>query len=278
MQHEDCTSCTACSPVLAVLRTKIVLQAHKQTHSAHMHAHTHTHAQTHTYSKRAFPVIPHVLSLLAVYFVPHLSPAASPAVRSTYHKCVCILGISTRAKCEKQTHEATIERNAYPSPLNYYNFPKSVCTSVNESICHGIPDMRELKDGDIVNVDVSAFFGGYHGDLNEASAGLGLWTPHVRFYWSRGIFGGVIALILAAKEMQRQCRLMSDSSPVATVVSRRLPSPRAYSRSSASAPSHRAITFKRASQVGRTSADCQAMFTLGNPHELLTPMRLPRGC
>ena len=60
-----------------------------------------------------------------------------------------------------------MERNAYPSPLNYYNFPKSVCTSVNESICHGIPDMRELKDGDIVNVDVTAYFGGFHGDLNE---------------------------------------------------------------------------------------------------------------
>lgn len=60
-----------------------------------------------------------------------------------------------------------MERNAYPSPLNYYNFPKSVCTSVNESICHGIPDMRELKDGDIVNIDVTAYFGGFHGDLNE---------------------------------------------------------------------------------------------------------------
>lgn len=66
-----------------------------------------------------------------------------------------------------------MERNAYPSPLNYYNFPKSVCTSVNESICHGIPDMRELKDGDIVNVDVSTFIGGYHGDLNEV--GRAMW-------------------------------------------------------------------------------------------------------
>ncbi|CAM9988830.1 unnamed protein product, partial [Choristocarpus tenellus] len=65
------------------------------------------------------------------------------------------------------THEACIERGAYPSPLNYYTFPKSVCTSVNESICHGIPDTRELEDGDIVNVDVTAYLGGYHGDLNE---------------------------------------------------------------------------------------------------------------
>jgi len=64
-------------------------------------------------------------------------------------------------------HEATIRRDAYPSPLNYYNFPKSVCTSVNEVICHGIPDQRELQDGDIVNVDVTAYFQGFHGDLNE---------------------------------------------------------------------------------------------------------------
>jgi methionyl aminopeptidase len=56
---------------------------------------------------------------------------------------------------------------AYPSPLNYSNFPKSVCTSVNEVICHGIPDQYVLQDGDIVNIDVSLYHGGFHGDLNE---------------------------------------------------------------------------------------------------------------
>ncbi|EMD38520.1 hypothetical protein CERSUDRAFT_49099 [Gelatoporia subvermispora B] len=66
-------------------------------------------------------------------------------------------------------HNATIERNAYPSPLNYRGFPKSVCTSVNEVICHGIPDKRKLQEGDIVNIaaDVSLYYDGYHGDLNE---------------------------------------------------------------------------------------------------------------
>ncbi|KAL8714625.1 MAG: hypothetical protein Q9220_001573 [cf. Caloplaca sp. 1 TL-2023] len=64
-------------------------------------------------------------------------------------------------------HNACIERDAYPSPLNYMNFPKSFCTSVNEIICHGIPDSRVLLDGDILNLDVSLFHGGYHGDLNE---------------------------------------------------------------------------------------------------------------
>lgn len=56
---------------------------------------------------------------------------------------------------------------SYPSPLNYNQFPKSVCTSVNEIICHGIPDGRPLKDGDIVNIDVTLYHGGFHGDLNE---------------------------------------------------------------------------------------------------------------
>jgi len=68
---------------------------------------------------------------------------------------------------DRIVHEATIERGAYPSPLNYHNFPKSVCTSVNEVICHGIPDLRELQDGDIVNIDISVYKDGYHADLNE---------------------------------------------------------------------------------------------------------------
>lgn len=68
---------------------------------------------------------------------------------------------------DRIVHEATIERGMYPSPLNYYNFPKSVCTSVNEIICHGIPDSRELQEGDIVNVDVSCYVDGVHADLNE---------------------------------------------------------------------------------------------------------------
>ena len=56
---------------------------------------------------------------------------------------------------------------SYPSPLNYVNFPKSVCTSPNEVICHGIPDSRILLEGDIVNLDVTLYHGGFHGDINE---------------------------------------------------------------------------------------------------------------
>jgi len=76
------------------------------------------------------------------------------------------VGITTD-EIDRIVHEACIERGCYPSPLNYYKFPKAVCTSVNEVICHGIPDYRELQDGDIVNVDVTTYVRGFHADLNE---------------------------------------------------------------------------------------------------------------
>ena len=63
-------------------------------------------------------------------------------------------------------HEFLCDHGAYPSTLGYKSFPKSLCTSVNEVICHGIPDSRELVDGDIVNVDITAFLDGVHGDTD----------------------------------------------------------------------------------------------------------------
>ncbi len=63
-------------------------------------------------------------------------------------------------------HDDTIRRKAYPSPLNYHGFPKSVCTSVNEIVCHGIPGPQVLKNGDIVNIDVTTLFNGFHGDTS----------------------------------------------------------------------------------------------------------------
>lgn len=73
----------------------------------------------------------------------------------------------TTDEIDRLVHEACVERDCYPSPLNYFHFPKSCCTSVNEVICHGIPDTRELQDGDICNIDVTVYYGGFHGDLNE---------------------------------------------------------------------------------------------------------------
>ena len=64
-------------------------------------------------------------------------------------------------------HDFLIANNAYPSTLGYRGFPKSCCTSVNEIICHGIPDDLEIKDGDIVNIDVTAYLDGFHGDSNK---------------------------------------------------------------------------------------------------------------
>ncbi len=63
-------------------------------------------------------------------------------------------------------HQITLDAGAYPSPLNYNGYKKSLCTSVNEVICHGIPDSRALRDGDIVNLDVTCFREGVNGDTN----------------------------------------------------------------------------------------------------------------
>lgn len=73
----------------------------------------------------------------------------------------------TTEAIDKIVHDYIISNGAYPSPLNYYNFPRSCCTSVNECICHGIPDTRPLENGDIVNLDISVYKGGYHADMNE---------------------------------------------------------------------------------------------------------------
>jgi len=63
--------------------------------------------------------------------------------------------------------QACVDRKVYPSPLNYNGFPKSVCVSPNEVICHGIPDCRPIVEGDIVNLDISIYHKGFHADLNE---------------------------------------------------------------------------------------------------------------
>jgi methionyl aminopeptidase len=68
----------------------------------------------------------------------------------------------------KLCHDFIIGHGAYPSPLNYHGFPKSVCTSLNEVICHGIPDKNDiLKDGDILNIDVTTYLNKFHGDTNK---------------------------------------------------------------------------------------------------------------
>jgi methionyl aminopeptidase len=72
----------------------------------------------------------------------------------------------TTDEVDRVVHEFLLDHGAYPSTLGYKGFPKSCCTSLNEVICHGIPDSTVIADGDIVNIDVTAFIGGVHGDTN----------------------------------------------------------------------------------------------------------------
>ncbi|MEQ8839982.1 MAG: type I methionyl aminopeptidase [Acidimicrobiales bacterium] len=74
-------------------------------------------------------------------------------------------GITTD-EIDRVVHDLSIDAGGYPSPLNYRGYPKSVCTSVNEVICHGIPDSRPLADGDIINIDVTLYRDGVHGDTS----------------------------------------------------------------------------------------------------------------
>ncbi len=72
----------------------------------------------------------------------------------------------TTDELDRIGHEFLCDHDAYPSTLGYRGFPKSLCTSLNEVICHGIPDTTVLEDGDICNIDITAFIGGVHGDTN----------------------------------------------------------------------------------------------------------------
>lgn len=75
-------------------------------------------------------------------------------------------GITTDA-LNKLCHDYIVEHGAVPSPLNYKGYPKSICTSVNSVVCHGIPDNTVLKDGDIINVDITTFLDDFHGDTSR---------------------------------------------------------------------------------------------------------------
>ena len=72
----------------------------------------------------------------------------------------------TTDELDRIGHAFLVDHGAYPSTLGYKGFPKSLCTSLNEVICHGIPDSTVVADGDIVNIDITAFIGGVHGDTN----------------------------------------------------------------------------------------------------------------
>jgi methionyl aminopeptidase len=99
----------------------------------------------------------------------------------------------TTEEIDRIVHEDTVRQGAYPAPLNYRGFPKSVCTSINDVVCHGIPGPIALRDGDIVNVDVTTFFKGFYGDtsatfyIGKPSAKARLVTEVARESLRRGI-------------------------------------------------------------------------------------------
>jgi methionyl aminopeptidase len=104
-------------------------------------------------------------------------------------------GMTTR-DIDGIVHEHTLSQGARPAPLNYKGFPKSVCTSVNDVVCHGIPDGTVLRNGDIVNVDVTHIYGGFHGDTS-ATFYIGTPSPqarHVTEVARRGLEVGIAAV------------------------------------------------------------------------------------
>jgi methionyl aminopeptidase len=101
-------------------------------------------------------------------------------------------GVTTE-ELDRIGHEYLVDNGAYPSTLGYRGYPKSLCSSVNEVICHGIPDTTVLENGDIVNIDITAFKNGVHGDTNvtfvvgEAPADVTLLVERTREALARGV-------------------------------------------------------------------------------------------
>ncbi|MFJ4849730.1 MULTISPECIES: type I methionyl aminopeptidase [unclassified Streptomyces] len=98
--------------------------------------------------------------------VEKMRVASRIAARAMEEAAKAIAPGVTTDELDRIAHTYMCDHQAYPSDLGYRGFPKSLCSSINEVICHGIPDSTELRDGDIVNLDVTAFIHGVHGDTN----------------------------------------------------------------------------------------------------------------
>lgn len=106
---------------------------------------------------------PYVQSPEVIARVRRASKVAAIALREAGR--VAAPGVTTD-EVDRVVHEVLLDHGAYPSTLGYLGFPKSCCTSLNEVICHGIPDSTVIEEGDILNVDVTAYLDGVHGDTN----------------------------------------------------------------------------------------------------------------
>ena len=99
--------------------------------------------------------------------IPLMRAAGKLAARLLVYIESYIQAGRTTEELDKICHDYILSHSAIPAPLNYNGFPKSICTSVNNCICHGVPDATPLKKGDIVNVDVTCIKEGYHGDTSK---------------------------------------------------------------------------------------------------------------
>src|SRR4051812_9971473 len=98
--------------------------------------------------------------------IDSLRRACQLAAETLLHVGDVIKAGMTTDDINRIVHEDTLQKGARPAPLNYHGFPKSVCTSVNEVVCHGIPGSQRLREGDIVNVDVTHLYEGFFGDTS----------------------------------------------------------------------------------------------------------------
>ena len=125
--------------------------------------------------------------------VERIRTAGRIAARALQEAAAAIAPGVTTDELDRIAHEYLCDHGAYPTCLGYMGFPKSICTSVNEVICHGIPDSTVLNEGDLVNLDVTAYIGGVHGDTNatfpvgQVDEGTGLLIERTREAMNRGI-------------------------------------------------------------------------------------------
>ncbi|WP_244671558.1 type I methionyl aminopeptidase [Actinomyces succiniciruminis] len=125
--------------------------------------------------------------------VERIRAAGRIAARAMAEAAKAIAPGVTTDELDRIAHEYMCDHHAYPSCLGYMGFPKSICTSINEVICHGIPDSTVLKEGDLINLDVTAYFEGVHGDTNatypvgEVDEETALLIERTRIAMERGI-------------------------------------------------------------------------------------------